>query len=132
MQLKNVRVDLEANDPALVKMNDILADVLISNLISNAVRYNIDGGFINCFLGSGYLTISNSGLPLTIDPEQLFRRFHKKSENPHSVGLGLSIVKKIVDTYKMKIEYTCIGNIHELRLDFGPIKVTGSKILHET
>jgi signal transduction histidine kinase len=132
MQLKNVRVDLEANDPAFVKMNDILADVLISNLISNAVRYNIDGGFINCFLGSGYLTISNSGLPLTIDPEQLFRRFHKKSENPHSVGLGLSIVKKIVDTYKMKIEYTCIGNIHELRLDFGPIKVTGSKILHET
>jgi signal transduction histidine kinase len=125
MQLKKIRVDLEANDPAVVKMNDILADVLISNLISNAVRYNIDSGFINCFIGSGYLIISNSGVPLKIDPELLFRRFSKKSENPQSVGLGLSIVKKIADSYKMKIAYTCTGNIHELRLDYGPLMVPG-------
>lgn len=132
MQLKKIKVELEASDPAVVMMNDILAEVLISNLISNAVRYNIDGGFIKCFIGTGYLIISNSGAPLKIDPELLFRRFHKKSENPKSVGLGLSIVKRITETYKMEITYTCTGNIHELRLDYIPVMVSGFTIAPET
>jgi signal transduction histidine kinase len=132
MQLKKIMVEMEANDPAVVKMNDILAEVLISNLISNAVRYNIDGGFIKCFIGTGYLIISNSGVQLKIDPELLFRRFHKKSENPQSVGLGLSIVRRITETYKMEITYTCTGNIHELRLDYIPVMVSRLTIAPET
>jgi signal transduction histidine kinase len=120
MQLKKIIVEVEAIDPAIVKMNEILAEVLISNLISNAVRYNINGGFIKCFINSGFLTILNSGAPLKTDPDLLFHRFHKANENPQSVGLGLSIVKKIADTYKMKITYTFTKNIHELRLDYNP------------
>ncbi|MCX6261803.1 MAG: ATP-binding protein, partial [Bacteroidia bacterium] len=132
MQLKKINVEMEANDPAIVKMNQTLAEVLISNLISNAVRYNIDGGFINCYINNGYLTISNSGAPIKTDPELLFRRFHKTSENPQSVGLGLSIVKKIADTYKMKITYTCSGSIHELRLDYNLEIVPGATVTSET
>jgi signal transduction histidine kinase len=124
MQLKKITVEVQADDPGIVKMNQTLAEVLISNLISNAVRYNIDGGFIKCYINSGYLTISNSGAPLKTDPEMLFRRFHKTSENPQSVGLGLSIVKKIADTYKMKITYTSTGTTHELRLDYNWQKVS--------
>lgn len=120
MQLKKIIVEVEAIDPAIIKMNEILAEILISNLISNAVRYNIDGGFIKCFINSRFLTISNSGAPLKTDSDLLFRRFHKANENPQSVGLGLSIVKKIADTYKMKITYTFTKNIHELRLDYNP------------
>lgn len=132
MQLKMITMEMEANDPAIVRMNQTLAEVLISNLISNAVRYNIDGGFIKCCIYNGYLTISNSGAPLKTDPELLFRRFNKLSENPQSVGLGLSIVKKIADTYKMKITYNCSGNIHELRLDYNLELASGSKVLNET
>jgi signal transduction histidine kinase len=120
LQLKKITVEVEANDPAVVKMNEILAEVLISNLISNAVRYNIDGGFIKCFIDNRYLKISNSGVPLKTEPELLFSRFHKVSDNPQSVGLGLSIVKKIADTYKMKVTYTCSGNIHDLMVDYNP------------
>jgi len=121
MQLKKITVEMESNDPAIVKMNKTLAEVQISNLISNAVRYNIDDGFIKCSVNRGFLTISNSSaVSLKTDPEQIFRRFHKTSENPQSVGLGLSIVKKISDTYNMTVTYTCIGNIHQLRLDYNP------------
>jgi signal transduction histidine kinase len=120
LQLKKITVEVEANDPAVVKMNEILAEVLISNLISNAVRYNIGGGFIKCFVDNRYLKISNSGVPLKTEPELLFSRFHKVSDNPQSVGLGLSIVKKIADTYKMKVTYTCSGNIHDLMVDYNP------------
>jgi signal transduction histidine kinase len=118
LQLKKIKVELDLNDGALFEMNDVLAEVLISNLLSNAVRFNIDNGFIKCHIDRNNLTITNSGPSMTIDPEFLFRRFHKGSDNPHSVGLGLSIVKKITETYGMNITYTCHNSIHEIRLQF--------------
>jgi signal transduction histidine kinase len=123
MDLKGIRVEVEATDPALVEMNEVLADVLISNILSNAVRYNLDKGFIKCFIDDRFVIITNSGQPLTTDPGLLFRRFHKGSDNPQSVGLGLSIVKKIADTYNMKINYRCTVNIHEMKLEYGQIEV---------
>jgi signal transduction histidine kinase len=118
MQLRTIKVEFEASSQARVRMNEVLADVLVSNLLSNAVRYNIPKGFIKCYIDDKYLVISNSGLPMNTDPELLFRRFYKGSDNPQSVGLGLSIVRKITDNYKMKISYTCTGNIHEVRLNY--------------
>jgi len=118
MQLKKISVEMEAENPAIVKMNETLAEMLISNLISNAVRYNVDKGFIKCFIQNGFLSISNSGVPLNTDPELLFRRFYKSGDNPQSIGLGLSIVKKIADIYNMRITYTCTGTIHELKLSY--------------
>ena len=112
MQLKKIKVEMEALDEALVEMNEVLAGVLISNLLSNAVRFNVDGGFIKCHIDDMYLIFTNRGLPLTIDPEILFRRFHKASDNPQSVGLGLSIVKKIADSYGMQISYTSRDRVH--------------------
>lgn len=116
--LKNIIVEIKASSPAIVQMNDVLADVLISNLLSNAVRYNIDNGFIRCEINERFIAISNSGLPFKGDTESLFLRFHKVSEHTHSVGLGLSIVKKIADNYNMKISYSCVDNIHELKLAY--------------
>jgi K+-sensing histidine kinase KdpD len=55
---------------------------------------------------------------MTTDPEDLFIRFHKNSNNPQSVGLGLSIVKKITDTYGMQITYTCNDTNHELKIQY--------------
>ena len=115
-QLKGIRVELSLTDPGWVKMNEILTDVLISNLLSNAVRYNIDKGFIKCTLDSRSLTISNSGLPPDTDPEMFFVRFRKGSGQTNSVGLGLSIVKKIADHYGMKVSYICRGSVHEIKL----------------
>lgn len=118
MQLKKIRVEMEASDEALIEMNDVLADVLISNLLSNAVRFNVDGGFIKCHIDDRYLIFTNSGFPLTIDPEMLFSRFYKGSDNPQSVGLGLSIVKKIAESYGMRVTYTCNGTVHEIKLQY--------------
>ncbi|TAL75407.1 MAG: HAMP domain-containing histidine kinase [Bacteroidetes bacterium] len=122
MQLKNITVKMEASDEAVVEMNDVLADVLISNLLSNSVRFNVDGGFIRCLIDERHLIIENSGLPLTINTELLFKRFHKGSDNPQSVGLGLSIVKKITDSYGMQITYTCQGSVHKIKLQYRPIE----------
>lgn len=118
MLLKKIRVDIDARNEALVEMNEVLAEVLISNLLSNAVRFNIDGGFIKCYIDNMFLSVSNTGLPMTTDPEDLFNRFHKSNDNPQSVGLGLSIVKQITESYGMVITYTCHNAIHEIRLRY--------------
>jgi signal transduction histidine kinase len=118
MLLKKIRVDIDARNEAIVEMNEVLAEVLISNLLSNAVRFNIDGGFIKCHIDNMFLTVSNTGLPMTTDPEDLFNRFHKSNDNPQSVGLGLSIVKQITESYGMVITYTCHNAIHEIRLRY--------------
>jgi signal transduction histidine kinase len=118
LQLKKITVELDIIDDALVEMNDVLAEVLISNLLSNAVRFNVDNGFIRCHIDKTNLIITNSGLAMTINPELLFGRFHKGSDNPQSVGLGLSIVKKITETYGMAITYTCHDSVHEIRLRY--------------
>ena len=118
MELKKIKVEFEAKDEAVIEMNDVLAEVLISNLLSNAVRFNVDNGFIKCNIDNKFLTISNSGLPLSVKPEDLFKRFYKGSDNPQSVGLGLSIVKKITDGYGMTITYTNNNTNHEIKLQY--------------
>lgn len=118
MQLKNIKVEMDAHNEAYTEMNDVLAEVLISNLLSNAVRFNTNGGFIKCHIDNKFLTLTNTGAPLSTNPEDLFRRFHKNSENPQSVGLGLSIVRKITDSYGMVITYKCHDTIHELKLKY--------------
>jgi signal transduction histidine kinase len=118
LELKKIKVEIDAADEAHVEMNDVLAEVLISNLLSNAVRFNIDGGFIRCRIDNKFLIISNAGPSLATNPEDLFKRFHKKSDHPQSVGLGLSIVKEITQSYGMNITYTYTDNIHEIRLQY--------------
>jgi hypothetical protein len=118
MLLKGIKVEMNATDDAVVEMNDVLAETLVSNLLSNAVRFNIDNGFIKCYIDNKDFIISNSGLPLTINPDNLFKRFYKGTENPQSVGLGLSIVKKITEGYSMTITYLNHGNNHEIRLRY--------------
>jgi signal transduction histidine kinase len=118
LQLKKITVEMDIADEALVEMNDTLAEIMISNLLSNAVRFNVDGGFIKCHIDKMFLILTNTGLALTIDPEDLFRRFHKNINNPQSVGLGLSIVKKITETYGMQINYTFHDSIHVLKLHY--------------
>jgi signal transduction histidine kinase len=120
MELKKIRVETEFTDTATVNMNETLADIMISNLLSNAVRYNIDNGYIICRLDNRFLTITNSGTPLDFDTGNLFMRFRKGTNHSQSVGLGLSIVKKIVDYYGMQISYTSTGPVHEIKLAYRP------------
>ena len=92
-------------------MNHYLADILLNNLLSNAIRHNYEGGRINVVLDQERLVISNTGLPLPFNSNLIFDRFTKTGHS-EGTGLGLAIVKQISDKYHFKLGYTHDGQVH--------------------
>jgi signal transduction histidine kinase len=94
-----------------------LAHILLSNLLSNAVRHNVDDGDIQIRLKEHELQISNSGRASSLPAEKMFERFQTGSETG-STGLGLAIVKEIGTVTNMKVTYNYSGNRHILTIRF--------------
>ncbi|TLU98809.1 sensor histidine kinase [Dyadobacter luticola] len=113
---KNIHVEVKSEGSFLSVMSPTLADILLSNLLSNAIRHNYAGGSLNVESGNDYLTISNTGAHLTADPERLFERFKKESSGSESLGLGLAIVKQICDIAGLQITYQNIETLHTIRI----------------
>jgi signal transduction histidine kinase len=115
---KKIKLTLKILDPCVLDFNIILADILINNLISNAIKHNLREGILHVELGKKYLRIENTGKPLKVSSETLFERFKKNAEGENSIGLGLSIVKKICELFKYKISYQNEGEIHIINIQF--------------
>jgi len=114
-------------DPLKVRMNQVLADVLISNLVKNALMHGSKGGEISVSIKNGVFTICNSGEPLSISQKDMFKRFAKSSGDKNSSGLGLEIVHKICSYYNIHITYDYKNNLHCFYLDFSHVKVNHYK-----
>ena len=124
IESKEIHVEKHFENTVILKMNPYLADVLLSNLIRNAIRHNLKGGelIINCNQKS--IKVSNSGNELKVDKETIFERFHKQSSSPESLGLGLSIVQKICEVYDFGVSYTYENNMHHFIIDFYPTRIS--------
>lgn len=97
------------------EMNKTLCEIMIGNLISNAIRYNLKkGGHIEVKIKGNNIRIENTGKVLTKNPEDLFDRFSRDNDNPDSLGLGLSIVKTICDYSNLIVDYYHKDGLHEL------------------
>lgn len=99
-------VQVEVAGAPEVLMNPTLADIMLANLLQNAIRHNLPGGWIRIELTPEHLTIHNTGPALKLAPEQLFARFVRQSEKEEGLGLGLSIIQRIGTLYGFRIRYT--------------------------
>ncbi len=116
---KSIKLELDLVELKTFSSNKVLIETLLANLISNAIKHNVEGGTISIRTYSdNILEIKNTGVALAVEPERMFDRFLKSSTSEMSVGLGLSIVKKICDLYKFKVTYTCNSNIHFIQIEF--------------
>ena len=112
---KDIEVEIDVDNKFTIAMNSYLADTLFLNLIKNSIMHNISGGKIKIDYDGQYLNIRNSGPELTIK-DNIFKRF-VRSSNKDSLGIGLSIVKRICDLYLINITYKYV-NQHHFILDF--------------
>jgi len=106
-------------DPGVKQtMNEALAEILIINLLTNSFRHNVENGSVTVILQDKYLSISNTGNAISTLPELLFERFRKEAVSSESMGLGLSIVKKICDIYHFKVTYQYQNLLHTITIHF--------------
>jgi signal transduction histidine kinase len=115
---KEINVTKNINTGVVLTMNETLAEILIVNLLINAIKHNIEKGSIAIELSKEHLSIANTGKKLNANPAIYFERFKKESASNDSMGLGLSIVKKICDTYGFEISYTYKNDLHILAVVF--------------
>lgn len=82
---------------------------VLNNLLSNAIKYTPKGGNIRFSvktIADGYLQIrvSNDLENVIISPHRLFERFYRESNSPDGSGIGLALVKELVELHQGKIE----------------------------
>jgi len=101
---KNISVTEHISNGLQVSGNNILAEILINNLIINAIRHTAVGGCISIQLTNSVFEISNSGTE-KLNTDLLFKRFSKLSTDNSGSGLGLSIIQEICRFHHWNISY---------------------------
>lgn len=118
IKFNGLDVETELEEEVTVEIHPVLADILWTNLFQNAIKHNVEGGSIRIELTSDKLVIANTGNPLETNPDELFGRFKKDSQNTASIGLGLSIVKRIIDQNNYSISYSNEEDWHRVMIAF--------------
>ncbi len=82
---------------------------LIDNLISNAIKYNINGGKLEVLINNTKFIVKDSGIGINKeDLDKILERYKRANKSEGGFGIGLNIVDKIVKSYGYKLE---IGSI---------------------
>lgn len=99
IEFKKVDVNIIEKGTFEAAFNHDLADILLSNLLKNAVKYNNEEGMLNIIIENDRITFQNSGTSNSLDKSRIFNRFYKQASDHSSTGLGLSIIKTIIKQY---------------------------------
>lgn len=116
MRAKNIKLTHQLQD-VRINMNKELADIMLNNLFSNAIKHNYESGSIECILSSDKLAMINTGPEFPFNSAHIFERF-KKSQNSNGTGLGLAVVKQICETSGFSVAYLYAGNRHHFNIMF--------------
>ncbi len=109
---KKLKIKVEREGDFSFAIHPALADVLVSNILNNAIKHNIDNGWLTIKIHPEGLDIRNSGLPPEYPPEQLFNRFAKGTHSAEHLGLGLALIKEIAQSYDFEVQYNYHKNMH--------------------
>ena len=116
--LKNLTLESNLNGNPLITGNVFLLEIMLSNLLMNAIKHNIKGGNIRINLSDIEFSISNTGNAPEFPPEKMFERFRKGKSSSDSTGLGSAIVQQICILHRFKISYTFHDEQHFFNISF--------------
>lgn len=113
---RNIGLYLESGADLKFKMNKDLANILLTNLIKNAIVHGQKNTTIT--IHPKTLLVRNFGNAAALDSDILFSRFKKLSNDKKSTGLGLAIGKAIADKFGIRLKYSYNNEQHEFSLEF--------------
>ncbi len=101
---KKLTINLDLEELYYKILNDDFVR-LFNNILSNAIKYNRQNGFINITLKNKILVIEDSGIGIDEkSKEDIFKRYFRATNQSGGFGLGLNIVDKICKKYGIKID----------------------------
>ncbi len=111
--IRNIELLFESFRPVIAEVDEVKFTIALSNLIENAVKYNILDGWVRVSLNSDhkymYIKIADSGVGIPEEEqEQVYERFYRvdktRSRETGGTGLGLSITKNVIAMHKGAIK----------------------------
>lgn len=113
---KNITVTANIDPSVHFSINPVLTDILLNNLFSNAIKYNIPGGSIAIAADDNMIAFSNTGAAAPLDEDRLFRRFSKPGLSKEGIGLGLAIIRQAAAVSGFETRYAFNNQQHHFLL----------------
>ena len=109
---KQIEVSRQRGEkPFVVRCNPSLAQILVSNLVKNALFHNLEHGKLVVRTSERGMELANSGEePLCVD--RLFKRFAHSTRKQGSTGLGLAIAYSIAQASGLELSYRWEDGMH--------------------
>ena len=116
---RGIDLVLESFRPVTAQIDKTKLSLAISNLVENAIKYNVDNGFVHVSLNADhkymYIKVQDGGIGIPEDCQDLiFERFYRvdkaRSRETGGTGLGLAITKSVVQMHNGAIRvYSKVG-----------------------
>lgn len=110
---RNVDLVFESFRPVTAEVDEVKFSLAISNLVENAIKYNVENGWVHVTLNADhkyfFVKVEDSGLGIPEeDQEHIFERFYRVDKS-HSreiggTGLGLAITRSAVIMHRGAIK----------------------------
>ncbi len=114
---RDIELIFESFRPVLAEVDEVKLSLALSNLIENAVKYNIESGWVKVSLNSDhkhfYIRIADSGIGIPEEAlDRIFDRFYRvdkaRARETGGTGLGLAITKSVILMHKGTIKVESI------------------------
>lgn len=115
---RGIEISYESYRDVTAEVDEVKLSLALTNIIENAVKYNVDNGWVKVTLNSDHrnvhIKVADSGVGIPEDcKEQVFERFYRvdkaRSRDTGGTGLGLAITKNVImmhrGTIKLYSEY---------------------------
>ena len=115
-ELKNIKIEYKEIHNFTSVIHPFLAEILIRNLLSNALKFTEQGGVLKIISTSNEFSVFNTGKPFPFESDMIFKRFFYVGNSSASQGIGLSLVKKISEAFNLKVAYSYVDGFHHFAI----------------
>jgi signal transduction histidine kinase len=110
---QNIEMIYESFRPVIAEVDEVKLSLAISNLIENAIKYNVADGWVRVSLNADhkyfFIKVSDSGIGIPMEEQDsIFERFYRvdkaRSRETGGTGLGLAITKNAIQMHRGAIK----------------------------
>lgn len=114
---RGIKIDMQLEDGLKIQADKSEIEIILNNLVSNSVKYNVDNGKVEINIWELndiiHIKVSDTGIGMTEEESaKLFNDFvrirNNKTKSISGSGLGLSTVKKLAQLYNGDVSVSSV------------------------